>query len=235
MSDEFRGAKSGVVGALILIGFGVLLLLNQNGILYWRDVWRLWPMLLVVAGVARMGQMGSTSRFMGGLMIAVGLVLEASEFNLIPYRMRDLWPVGIIAVGLLMLWNSLQPKQSGADPKCTRGFVFPPIAENLAIFGGGERRFSTPDFAGAHILALFGGYKLDLRKAAIKDSSAMIDATAIFGGVEIIVPEEWNVVVRGVGIFGGYVDQTRHPHASEPAPELVVQGIALFGGVEVKN
>ena len=102
-------------------------------------------------------------------------------------------------------------------------------------FGGGERRISAPDFTHAELTAIFGGFKLDLRKATMKGSSAVIDATAIFGGVEIVVPETWNVIVRGVGIFGGYGDESHHPAASEPAPELIVQGVAMFGGVAIKN
>jgi hypothetical protein len=69
----------------------------------------------------------------------------------------------------------------------------------------------------------------------MKGSRAVVDATAIFGGIEIRVPDNWNVIVRGVGIFGGYGDESHHPPASEAAPELVVQGVAIFGGVAIKN
>jgi hypothetical protein len=110
-----------------------------------------------------------------------------------------------------------------------------PLADNLSIFGGGERHINSPDFTRADVLAIFGGYKLDLRKATIKGASAVIDATALFGGIEIIVPEAWNVVVRGVGIFGGYGDESHLPNPSEQAPELIVQGLAIFGGVAIKN
>jgi predicted membrane protein len=236
MSNYYRGAKSGVVGALLLIGIGVLLLLNQNGILRIADVWRLWPLVLVIGGLVRLTQYGSSSKFMGVLMIALGAVLELAEFHLIPYRVFDLWPLGIIAVGLLLLWQSLQPKEVREDTRTwphARVSGALPVAENLSIFGGGERRISDQEFSRAEILAIFGGYKLDLRKAKIQDKTAVIDATAVFGGVEIIVPETWNVVVRGVGIFGGYGDETHH--TAEPAPDLVVQGVAIFGGVVIKN
>jgi predicted membrane protein len=225
-----------VVGALALIVVGVLLFLNQNGVLRFSEIWRLWPMLLVIGGLVRLAQFGSTSKFMGGLMIAIGIVLELSEFDLIPYRIWELWPLGIIAVGLILLWQSLQPKQEGEEraPWCRAHFGGPlPIADNLSIFGGGQRRISDKDFTKADILAVFGGYTLDLRKAAMKENRAVVDATAVFGGIEIQVPESWNVVVRGVGIFGGYGDETHH--TSEPAPDLLVQGVAIFGGVVVKN
>jgi predicted membrane protein len=233
MGHRDRSARSGAVGGIALVAIGALLLLHQNGILRFSDIWRLWPLALVAGGLVRLTQYGSSSRFMGVLMIALGGILEAAEFHLIPYSVWELWPLAIIALGLLLLWRSLQPRdeQEGAWK-----FDFStPAADNLSIFGGGERRISTPDFTRADVLAIFGGYKLDLRKAGMKGAQAIIDATAIFGGVEIVVPEHWRVVVRGVGIFGGYGDESRHPSASEPAPELVVQGVAIFGGVAIKN
>jgi predicted membrane protein len=224
------------VGGVALVAIGALLLLHQNRIIEFSDIWRLWPLVLVAGGLVRLTQMGSHSRFMGALMIVVGGILEAAEFHLIPYTVWELWPLGIIALGLLLLWRSLQPKDEREDGSFKFEFkAEAELADNLSIFGGGQRRISTPDFKHAEVLALFGGYNLDLRKASIKGSTAVIDATAIFGGIEIVVPEHWNVIVRGVGIFGGYGDESHHPSASEAAPELIVQGVAIFGGVAIKN
>src|SRR5262249_12047644 len=161
--DRYANARSGVAGALVLIGIGVLLLLNQNGILRFSDIWRLWPLALVAGGLVRLTQIGSNSRFMGALMVVLGCILEAAEFHLIPYRVWDLWPLGIIALGLLLLWQSLNPEQE-REARWQK-FHFPmPVADNLSIFGGGERRVNNPDFTRADVLAIFGGYKLDLRK-----------------------------------------------------------------------
>ena len=43
--------------------------------------------------------------------------------------------------------------------------------------------------------------------------------------------------MHGVGIFGGYTDKSRHfqPDPTKPTKTLVVKGVAMFGGVEVKN
>jgi predicted membrane protein len=224
------------VGGVALVAIGALLLLHQNHIIEFSDIWRLWPLVLVAGGVVRLTQMGPSSRFMGALMIVVGGILEAAEFHLIPYSVWELWPVGIIALGLLLLWRSLQPREETEEGLLKFEFKAEgELADNLSIFGGGQRRISTPDFKHAEVLALFGGYNLDLRKATIKSGTAVIDATAIFGGIEIVVPEHWNVMVRGVGIFGGYGDESHHPSASEAAPELIVQGVAIFGGVAIKN
>lgn len=54
MSERKRDRRGGVIGPLILIGLGVVFLLNNLGILDW-SIWavllRLWPVLLVAAGL----------------------------------------------------------------------------------------------------------------------------------------------------------------------------------------
>jgi hypothetical protein len=53
------------------------------------------------------------------------------------------------------------------------------------------------------------------------------------GGIEIVVPEDWQVVSRGVAFMGGFEDKTRGvPDAKQ---RLVVKGLAIMGGVETKN
>ena len=78
-----------------------------------------------------------------------------------------------------------------------------------------------------------GGCEIDLRHAKIAGSEAVFDAFAMWGGVEIKVPEDWAVENRGMGLLGGFVDSTRRP--AEPKGRLVLSGLAIMGGVEAKN
>jgi predicted membrane protein len=106
-----------------------------------------------------------------------------------------------------------------------------------AVFGGSRRRVDSQDFQGGEAFAMFGGVEIDLRKAAMTRDEILIEANAIFGGIEIRVPETWNVLVRGAGIFGGYEDETMdtrvRPEGKQPV--LIVNGFAVFGGVSIKN
>jgi len=55
-------------------------------------------------------------------------------------------------------------------------------------------------------------------------------AFAVFGGIDITVPEGVTVRNEGVGIFGGFGARgSDDPHPD--APVVVVKGLALFGGV----
>jgi predicted membrane protein len=103
-----------------------------------------------------------------------------------------------------------------------------------ALFGGVDRHISAQDFRGAQCFAVFGSCKIDLRDAQIQSREAVLDTFAIFGGVEVRVPNDWEVVNHGFAIFGGMADQTRH--SSEGSTKtLILQGAAIFGGVQVKN
>ena len=107
--------------------------------------------------------------------------------------------------------------------------------DEWAVFGGSRRRVDSQDFKGGEAFAMFGGVELDLRSAAITQDEVVIDARALFGGVDIQVPETCNVHVEGHGIFGGYDDQTSHTMPEDARPRVVITGSAVFGGVVVKN
>jgi hypothetical protein len=128
-----------------------------------------------------------------------------------------------------MLWQALwreAPAVTG-DPQFDAFYVF----------GGGDRQISSNNFKGGRLMAIFGGYKVDFNHAEIEGDKAVLEANAIFGGGEIRVPEHWHIVQQGVGIFGAYEDKTRHfqPDPSKPTKTLVIRGVAIFGGIEVKN
>jgi hypothetical protein len=103
----------------------------------------------------------------------------------------------------------------------------------VAIFSGSDlkgvwrapRRLTT--------LCVFGGSNIDLRKAIIPEDGITISCLCAFGGADIIVPPGLRLTVRGMGIFGGF-DRTSNEGDDPDAPTVVVEGIALFGGVSVR-
>jgi predicted membrane protein len=168
----------------------------------------------------------------GAILTIVGGILLLSKLGLWYVGFRELWPLILIAVGLLMLWKAIEGPRAVRRPSQS---VSSRLNE-FAIFGGVERRISSQEFEGGQACAVFGGVELDLREAGMQGNQATIEANAVFGGVELRVPESWNVTIRGVGVFGGYSDQTRHPApGASPAKELIVHGGAVFGAVEVRN
>jgi hypothetical protein len=103
----------------------------------------------------------------------------------------------------------------------------------LAIFGGSDYKgvWQTP--RNLTNLCIFGGTSIDLRRAVVPQDGVTISCLCIFGGVDVIIPPGMRVVVRGMGIFGGF-DRVGNEVDDPYAPTVVVEGVALFGGVSVK-
>ena len=57
---------------------------------------------------------------------------------------------------------------------------------------------------------------------------------AMWGGIEMRVPEDWTVSRRVTPLLGGVEDKTRPPQGAS-AHRLMLRGFAIMGGVEIKN
>jgi len=53
--------------------------------------------------------------------------------------------------------------------------------------------------------------------------------------VDVIVPPGVEVVVRGVGIMGGFDHRENGVPAEPGAPRVIVTGVAFWGGVSVRR
>ncbi|MFZ3215462.1 MAG: DUF5668 domain-containing protein [Candidatus Acidiferrales bacterium] len=237
--------RSFVFGGLI-VAAGVVLLLDQQGLINADRVFSyFWPVVFMAAGTAMLIDCrGKGGRGIWGLgLFAVGLLLILENLGLAHIRFEIVWPLIIIAGGVLMIWRAMGPpipggpggqwwerlRSSGSDS----GSEF----DHIAIFSGFKRRTTSKTFRGGKILTIFGGFQIDLRQAEIEGEYAMIEAIALMGGGEIKVPSTWSVSVEGIGFMGGYVDETDPipPPAGAPQKRLVVKGAAIMGGVVVKN
>lgn len=104
----------------------------------------------------------------------------------------------------------------------------------VAVFSGATRRGRWRVSPKMNAFAVFGGVDIDLTKAVFEHRQTVIEATAIFGGVEIRVPENVTLRGRGAGFFGGF--EVKAGEAEDPdAPVIVVKGAAIFGGVNARQ
>jgi hypothetical protein len=102
----------------------------------------------------------------------------------------------------------------------------------IGIMGGFQRKGSWVVPEKFTAVAYWGGGQLDLREARFAGPTVTIHAYAIMGGIEIIVPEDAEVHVSGIGIMGGFDDKGAG-QGSPGAPRIVVAGLAFWGGVSV--
>jgi hypothetical protein len=86
-----------------------------------------------------------------------------------------------------------------------------------------------------HAVAIMGECKLDLREAVIDAQVITIDALAIMGTVEVIVPEGVEVALEGVAIMGSKVLRMSDAPIGLGAPLVRVTGLCLMGEIKVRN
>src|SRR5215475_7368411 len=215
----------------VIVFIGAALLLDHLGVVSVAGLWRFWPMILVLAGIVNI--LDECRRMWGVILLCVGILLELGQFNVVHVTWALLWPLLIISMGLMLMWGSIRARKSGLGKVDSP--TGPGALNEMAIFSGIEKRVSSKNFTGGRLVAMFGGIELDLWQAEIEGDTAILHIDAVFGGVEIRVPDTWIVSSEGQGIFGGYSDSTHQHPPSDPATPrktLIIQGAAIFGGVE---
>ena len=226
-------ARPGILPGLVLVSIGTVLLLDHMGYIEGNRLWRLWPAILIVSGTVQIFH--RANRAVGAVLVVIGALLLGSNFGLYHLSWNDMWPVILIGAGVALIWSRFEvPRMpTGAGGEANN------VVNAYAMFGGVERRISATNVTGGTVSSIFGGVELDFRSAEIEGEEAVLYVEAVFGGIEIVVPDRWSVSYEGQSIFGGYSDETRPPlpevAGGAPRKRLVLRGRAVFGGINVKN
>jgi Cell wall-active antibiotics response 4TMS YvqF/Domain of unknown function (DUF5668) len=246
---------------VVLVAVGAILLLDRLGIAPLSEILRFWPVLLVAGGTVLLVEVASlVGRTIGGVLMAAGLLLQASNLGFLHMRGEVFWPLALIGIGVILLGRALEERnRPPAPPRLEPPEDHPDFAdrfwsgaekfragaerfahnlqaangEHAAVFGHVERRITDQNLQSLKVVAVFGGCEIDLRDAGIRGDEAFLQADAVFGGIEIVVPEDWQVIPRGSGVFGGFTDETQSP--ANPTKKLIVSGAGVFGGVVITN
>jgi len=105
----------------------------------------------------------------------------------------------------------------------------------VTIFDGVDFASTAPAFRRGSVLTWYGGGQIDLRGASLDPAGAELNVRALFGGVQVIVPETWRVEQRMVAFLGGVSDSREKIAGQETGPVLRLDGWAVFGGIEVTS
>jgi hypothetical protein len=211
--------------AAVLIAVGALWLLDAANVLHASatiDHW--WPVAVIALGLAAAA---AERRLSLGpvVLVVIGALLLVGQLDIVQLD-QIVWPVIAIVAGVWLLIN--RGRSRTRDELSDRQDV-------MALLGAAETKNRSPHFRHANVSAVFGGATLDMRDARL-DPGATVDALALFGGVDVIVPPGWRVELGGLPIFGGYDDKTAgNGDVPADAPVLKVAATAIFGGVDVKN
>jgi len=215
-----------MMGLLIII-VGVVFTLDNLGIEGTERFIRYWPVGLIAIGMVKLWQ--SRGGAFGGLVfVTAGTWLLLESLRIVHVHFWEMWPLLLVLFGASMVWQGLHGGRRHTTASETNDTL-----SALAVLSGVNRGNNSRAFKGGDLTAVMGGCEIDLRQAAI-EGEAVFDVFAMWGGIEIRVPENWTVVGRVTPLLGGFDDKTRPPQQVS-TQRLIIRGFVIMGGVEVKN
>jgi len=214
---QFGGAKL-IIGIFFVI-HGLLLTADNLGAL---DAWRYlryWPAVVLLTGLYKFWQPGR--QLAGAILTLIGAALLASNAGLLRLTLFDFWPLLLIVGGVVIVARATGMELAASGDS----------RQTMAVFG--TRKVELTQFSGARAVAFMGGLQLDLTDATMTQSPAVIEAYAMWGGIEIYVPETWEVLGEVFPFMGGF--EIKATTVGTPQRRLIVRGTAFMGGIEVKR
>ena len=199
---------SRILWGIVLIFIGVIWGLNRTGVAdinIFFDGW--WTLFIIVPSAISFFEKGN-NKISSLIFLIIGVLLLLAAQGLFEFEIlwEILLPVIVVLIGLFLIFGNkvdfnVKEKTKCLDSKDT---------ENIfAAFGEQNVNKAGENFEKANLNAIFGSVKLDLREAKL-EKETVIGAWAIFGGIEILVPKDCTVKVKGTPIFGGISNERKN-------------------------
>jgi hypothetical protein len=248
--------RPGLWPGLILVSVGAGLIAREFGLLPAQvRVVDFWPLFVVLIGISVLLRAGGfVSAILALAFIGTGGVLLASNLGFLASSATRLWPVLLVLLGLWALFRG------GREPETPQPEPRPPFDSSQplpegAAFGqhdlaratdedhlnrqytcaGAQLRIESQAWKGGQLGVTAGGVELDLRQARLDPEGAVLTLRVLMGGVEIRVPDTWQVQFDVTPLFGGADDSTRSTQGASSAPRLRIVGNVTLGGVNIQN
>jgi len=212
----------GTLFALAFLAMGGLLLAGNLGLIGFQAA-RLWPVLLVLLGLA----------------FVVGGARRGGWHGGFHGPFPDLPPDGSDGVASEDAGGS-GDRWPRRHPRFHRGqhAAQPTDVDSLSkqfTASGAQIKVESQNFKGGEIGVTAGGVELDFRNARLAPEGATLDLRVVMGGVDIRVPDTWQVYCEVTPLFGGADNETRSTQGADDAPRLRVVGTVTLGGVTIRN
>lgn len=216
----------------VLIILGGLFLLNSLDIFDFRftRIFISWPFFFFVIGLYIL--VNTEKKIFGAILTGLGgLFLIPRIFPGIDINWSIVFPILLIAIGLYIILHRRK------STEFMKGQIKEDFIDDISIFGGGDKIVTSKNFKGGNITAIFGGSDINLTSCELAEGINTIDVFTLFGGTTIVVPKHWNVVVSVTSMLGGFSNKgIKDPTIEiDTTRSLVIKGLVIFGGGEVKN
>ncbi|MBQ1298802.1 hypothetical protein IIY24_03150 [Candidatus Saccharibacteria bacterium] len=225
-----------IIWGIAIITLGIIFGGNALGLFtldIFFDGW--WTLFIIIPSLVSL--ITDKDKIMSLGFIAVGVILLLAAQNVFSYDVawKVILAVFLVAVGLSIIIKSIFHNKNDQEvaKKIEDLKNNKTMDSQFSAFSGSDRVYKDEIFNGANLSAIFGGVNLDLRDAKF-EKDTVIKAFALFGGIDIKVPEGVKVKLKSGFIFGGISDD-RKSATEKGKYTIYIDATGGFGGVSITD
>lgn len=201
-------------------------------LLFYKGFWTFFIILPCIVNIFQKGFQVSTVT-----AVVVSALLFSAKMGFFDLSMakRLILPVLLIIIGLSFFIHCFFPDEEDEDTtpeqeddsgKTTRNFE--------GIFCSKAVNYDNLPFHGCSLSSTFGEVRLNISEAEFPTSPVHITCNAMFGTLDIHVPEKINLEVKGTRLFGGIHNYRKGNAPVEDAPTIYIEATCIFGGIDIR-
>jgi predicted membrane protein len=224
---------------IILIIIGILFMLDTMNIIsisisYYLFSWKTFLIFLGIIFLTNKERKNS-----GIILITIGILFWLPSIFGFNIRFSQVfWPSLLIVLGFILITrrNGFKFNNKINDENDSGKTLDENYLNDLSIFGGSRKVIYSKNFKGGTITSVFGSSEINMMNADIGDNGCVIDIFTLFGGTTLKVPNDWKIQIDAVSVLGSINDKRNvKPSDFNPSKLLVIKGMVIFGGTEIKN
>ena len=224
-----------IIWGLAIIALGIIYGGNAIGLFNFDvffDGW--WTLFIIIPSTISL--ITERGRLFSLAFLASGVILLLAAQDVFSYGVawKAILAVALILFGVSILFKTLfhGKNDKEVEEKVKEMENDKTMDAQMAVFSGSDRVYNNETFSGSNVMAVFGGAELDLRNATFT-KDAVIKAFALFGGIEIRVPEDVEIKTKSAFFFGGISDDRKNP--SKGKRTIYVDAAGGFGGISITD
>ncbi|MFA7325507.1 MAG: LiaF domain-containing protein [Candidatus Kapaibacterium sp.] len=217
-----------VIGVLFIL-FGIGYLLNAFDVLDFSigQFFHNWyPILIILFGV----HLISNKKFVFGTTVSLfGILLQLEQLRIIDISVWQLvFPFALVGIGVNMII-----KKNKHSSRTLNDYNVDKNFEINNVFSSDERNVNSASLERGEVISLFGSATVDMSNSIISDNNFKLEMTSIFGSIDIRLPEDCRIELKGTPIFGSIDDRTRANPIS--TKKVILDCTCVFGGIDIRN
>jgi len=204
-----------IIGILIL---GLLIYLNSINIInlnMFFNGW--WTLFIIIPSLSFL--LASKDKTLSIIFLICGIFTFLTCNDLLDYKLiiTFLLPVILIITLIVFIYNEFNKRKSNLPIECS-------------VFGR-EYMKVNKKFNGAYLSSVFALFTYDLNESKIS-RDIVLDSTNLFGTTVILVPDNVNVIVKSINIFGKEHNYVKNKNSNKDT--IFINSFNIFGGVDIR-